>query len=247
MAADANPCLSALQSAMNMAIATITLTAVLDLLSIRTIRELFAKQANGRRVYLEGVAYNVINHILLGLPIYMITAVILCRKDGDDEQYTIHSPMRILIIIILHSIGYYQLHKAMHTRPGWYKFHAFHHRYKEFIPPSASNAVSPVDYVASYLLPFFPGTALTRPTTLELQTAINIVSVLSLLDHTPAMERLGDYLEPLCFVSARSHRVHHTAVTRNYAAPIWNLDWIDDRMKAWRDDWISYFTSCESA
>ena len=218
-----------------MALATILLTAVLDVISLRTVRDLLTKQTNGRRIYFEGVAYNLVNHFLLGLPMYVITALVLCdnRRSGYETAFSWTSAARILIIIMLHSFGYYHIHRKFHTSPHFFKYHAFHHRYKEFIPPSASNAVSQVEYLVAYLLPFSTGAALTRPTTLELQTAVNIVSILSLLDHMPVMEKLGDYVEPF-FVTARSHSLHHKQVTRNYAAPTWNLDWISSQIKTWR-------------
>ena len=200
---------------LRMALATILLTFVLEVVSLRTVRDLLTKQTNGARLYRKALAANLLNHLVLGVPIYVASETLFCRNEDDDgaPSSLAWSLFRVLVILVVHSVGYYYAHRTMHTRPGWYKFHAFHHRFKEFIPPSSANAVGPVEYILAYIVPFFLGTVLVRPYSAELQAGVSIVSACNLLVHTPAMEAAG-------------RKRHHNVLTTNYSAPTWNLDWM---------------------
>lgn len=212
---------------MRMALATLLLTVLLEVISFRTVRDLTEKQANGRRLYVKAVVANIANHFFLGVPIYMVSERLFCseREEFINDSYGLASLARVMVILIMHSIGYFFAHKAMHTVPGLYKYHAFHHRFKAHIPPSAANAVSPVEYIVAYILPFAVGAVLARPSSFELQVGVSVVSVSNLLVHMPAMECLSAWFEPV-FVSASSHKQHHKVLTCNYAAPTWNIDYI---------------------
>ncbi|GKZ00924.1 hypothetical protein MPSEU_001043900 [Mayamaea pseudoterrestris] len=214
------------------AIATVLVTVLLEAISCRTVGDLLTKHPRGRTLYTKAVTLNLVNHILFGVPIYVLSESLFCKnRDFVDWTYAelSWSMLRIFAIVLFHSIGYYFVHKAMHTVPGLYKFHAFHHRFKDFIPPSAANAVSPAEYVVAYILPFAVGAGIARPSIFELQSAVCIVSLFNLLVHMPAMEAFSSYFEPHC-VSASSHKRHHTSLTCNYAAPTMNLDMISNEM-----------------
>jgi sterol desaturase/sphingolipid hydroxylase (fatty acid hydroxylase superfamily) len=220
------PWQTSLDHGMRMALATLLLTVVFEIISYRTVRDLVAKP-NGPALYVKAIVYNLFNHIVLGVPVYVVSESILCYDRSSDDDYTegYVSWARVLTILVVHSVSYFYVHQLFHTQPGWYQHHAFHHKFKDFIPPSAANAVSPIEYVSAYVLPFGMGALVSHPTPRELQIAVWVVSFCNLLVHMPAMEAIADYVEPV-FVSARSHRHHHLELKSNFAAPMWNLDWL---------------------
>jgi uncharacterized membrane protein YhaH (DUF805 family) len=63
-------------------------------------------------------------------------------------------------------------------------------------------AVSPVEYLIAYMMPFVMGGLLTRPDEISLMIAVCIVSLSNLLVHT---ERLHDVRLPWFLVSAEKH------------------------------------------
>lgn len=212
-----------LHGALELAITTLIGTAVLELISWDTVRLLHEKQADGRELYRQAVAVNFFNHFILGIPVYMAAILLFGRPSGGDESL-LGGIVRILGIIVIHDICYYEAHKMMHSGPGWYRFHKFHHRFNKYIPPSSANAVSIVEYVLAYITPFAVAALLTHPTEVEMRTAVYIVSVANLLIHTPAYDPTSKYLEAVYLVSERNHTEHHRKLTKNYAAPVFSVD-----------------------
>ena len=123
----------------------------------------------------------------------------------------------------IHAVLYYQLHKTFHSSATLYKYHRFHHRFKEHTPPMAANAVSLVEYTVAYILPFAFAALVIRPTRLEFRVAITVLSVCNLLVHTPALEKLPG---PAFWVMPSDHQAHHRLVNVHFASPTINIDWI---------------------
>jgi sterol desaturase/sphingolipid hydroxylase (fatty acid hydroxylase superfamily) len=211
---------------MELSIATIAATTVLELISLDTVISLHKKQSEGPALYRQAVLLNFFNHFVLGIPVY-ITAVLLFGRQRDEHDETsslFASLVRILGIIVVHDICYYEVHKTMHSRVGWYRFHKFHHQFRQYIPPFSANAVSVVEYLLAYVIPFALAAILIRPTEVELRASVYVVSFANLLIHTPAFSCMSKYLEAVYLVSEHLHSEHHRKLTTNYAAPIFNID-----------------------
>lgn len=206
--------------AIHLASLTIILTILLELFSIETVHSLHINQRDGPRLYRTAWIINFFNHFCLGPPVYV--AATLLFTTSDENHGTVEALAREIAILAIHGICYHQVHKIMHLRPGWYKHHRFHHQFKEFIPPSSANAVSTVEYLLAYIMPFAIAAAIVRPTETELRVAVLLVSIPNLFIHTPALAQAR--IHPF-FVSTAGHAKHHRELKVNYAAPIWNIDW----------------------
>src|SRR5690242_14997454 len=92
-----------------MALCTILLTVALEAISFRTARDLLTKHPKGRALYTKAVVLNVVNHILFGVPIYVLAESLFCTSrvshDGTVGGLAL-SMLRIFVIVLLHSIGY---------------------------------------------------------------------------------------------------------------------------------------------
>lgn len=205
---------------------TILLTFVLELCSMPTVRQVW-KQPGGQRLYRTALFYNVRNHFGWGIPTYATAVVYLCQNKVVERplwQMALH----VLAMIVLHDLMYYQAHKTFHTTPGWYQYHKFHHQFHFHTPPITANAVTSVEYMVAYVLPFALAAAVVRPTEAELRVAVSIISVFNLLEHTP---RLDGLVWPRWLVSPQQHLEHHRKGTVHYAAPVFNMDWFHE---CWR-------------
>jgi sterol desaturase/sphingolipid hydroxylase (fatty acid hydroxylase superfamily) len=214
---------------MEVSIATLAVTTVLELISFDTVIALHQKQSDGPALYRRAVFVNFFNHFVLGVPIY-ITAVLLFGRRSDETGSLFALLVRILGIIVIHDICYYKAHKTMHSSSGWYRFHKFHHQFRQYVPPFSANAVSVVEYLLAYVIPFALAAILVRPTEVELRTSVYVVSFANLLIHTPACSCMSKYLEAVYLVSEHLHLEHHRKLTMNYAAPILNIDKL---VKSW--------------
>jgi hypothetical protein len=82
----------------------------------------------------------------------------------------------------------------------------------------AANAVSIVEYVLAYIVPFAVAALLVAPHELEFRLAIAFVSICNLLVHTSRLESLSQKLLWPIFVTTH-HLEHHRKLTTNYASP----------------------------
>jgi len=232
--------------------AVLMLTVLLEIWSLPTVKLLLTKQPNGRELYLKALFWNVFNQYALAIQAFSIAGTILTRSGPhlDWKQPNHHHTVfvhlaEILWLWAIHSIGYYQVHKAFHLSPRWYKYHKFHHRFNSYVPPSASNAVEAMEYLLAYLLPFLLALTTWPPFLLihpkykihseSLALATSIVSVLNLWVHTPKLE--GTYMSKSqawtrWFVSTEDHLNHHRKLKCHYAAPTFNVDNIFDSLSS---------------
>jgi len=206
------------------------------------------QQRKQRNLYKAAVVANLVNHFVLGIPVYAVAVTFFCRRDdaddgGDAFRTLLSSAVRVAWIVLTHAVAYYSVHRAMHTVPGMYRYHKFHHQFNNprCIPVMAANAVSVVEYLLAYAFPFALAAMLFHPTEREIKIAVYVVSVSNLLIHTPALERAAAagtattsttsrrfFFGPW-FVTASSHGQHHRQLAVNYAAPIVNIDWFLSR------------------
>ena len=96
-----------------------------------------------------------------------------------------------------------------------------------------ANAVSAVEYVFAYILPFAIACPFVQPDTLSLRLCVGIVSVSNLFIHTPKLSELSEKFMPEFIVSTNDHLEHHKKLNCKYAAPTFNIDylleWIETR------------------
>jgi sterol desaturase/sphingolipid hydroxylase (fatty acid hydroxylase superfamily) len=209
-------------AALQLSISTVLLTIILEVASLPTVRGVL-QQPNGRSLYRQAIAMNFVNHFVFGIPVYVIAGIFLCTGEVAESYFLF--AIRSLGIITVHALLYYAIHKAFHVSPKLYVHHRFHHRFNKHTPPVSANAVSFVEYLVAYIIPFAIGAMLVHPHETEFRFAIAYSSVTNLLVHTPRLEALSKILWPI-FVSTHAHQEHHRRLTTNYASPTFNVDWI---------------------
>ncbi|KAI2503786.1 fatty acid hydroxylase-like protein [Fragilaria crotonensis] len=212
----------AVAGGVQLSVGTVFLTIVLEIASLPTVRGVL-KQQDGKSLYSQAVAVNFLNHFVFGIPVYAIAVVLLCTTQVP-ANYVV-SATRATAVMTAHAIIYYAIHKAFHTSPQFYVYHRFHHRFNTHVPPVAANAVSIVEYLLAYVLPFAIAALVVRPHETEFRFTIAFVSLANLLVHTPRLEAWSKNLWPV-FVSTHDHLEHHKRLTTNYASPTINVDWI---------------------
>lgn len=212
----------AVAGGVQLSVATVLLTIVLELASTPTIRGVL-KQRDGKSLYSQAIALNFLNHFVFGIPVYAIAGVFLCTTTLPANHVVF--ALRATAVIAVHAILYYAVHKAFHVMPHLYVYHRFHHRFNTHVPPVAANAVSIVEYVLAYVLPFALAALFVQPHETEFRFAIAFVSFANLLVHTPRFEECSKKLWPV-FVSTHDHLEHHRRLTTNYASPTIKVDWI---------------------
>lgn len=214
---------TAVQGGTILSVATVLLTLVLELASLPTVRGVL-QQRDGPSLYRQALAMNFINHFVFGIPVYFIAVVLFCDRT-EAENRSIFA-IRAAAVVAVHAVMYYGIHKAFHTSPKLYVHHRFHHRFNTHVPPVAANAVSVVEYVLAYIVPFAIAALLVAPHEREFRLAIAFLSVCNLLVHTPRLESLSEKLLWPVFVTTHDHLEHHRKLTTNYASPTINVDWI---------------------
>jgi sterol desaturase/sphingolipid hydroxylase (fatty acid hydroxylase superfamily) len=216
-----DPTLETIKGGTMVAITTILLTILLELASLSAVRGIL-KQPDGPTLYVQAIALNVRNHFVFGIPVYTIAGA-LCH-DQVAENPIIFS-MRAAGLLGVHTILYYSMHKAFHTYPQLYVHHRFHHRFHTHVTPVVANAVTMIEYLLAYVIPFAVGVVVVNPHETELRWVVALVSLCNLLIHTPSLEALSEHLPPV-LVTTHAHMEHHKRLSMNYAAPTLNVDWI---------------------
>jgi len=201
-----------------MSLATLLLTAVLELTALSAVAGIRAKPG-GRALYAQALWTNFLNIAIIGPPTYLIAVELFCRATPlpPFERWA-----TCVGLILVHSIGYYAAHRAMHLK-FLYNAHKFHHRFNMHVAPSTANAVSLTEYALAYMLPFITGCLVLRPDGPALAGAVAVISLNNLLIHTPALAKPSRWL-PSIFVSTADHLDHHRRLTTNYAAPTISID-----------------------
>merc|ERR1711907_861345 len=202
---------------------TFFLTILLEIWSRDTVQRL-RSQNGGHSLYKQAIVSNLQNHFVFGWSLYTIAALLYCRTDG--EMNTFERTYSVFSILMVHAICFYSAHKAFHTYPSLYKHHRFHHRFNVHVPPMTANAVSSVEYITAYILPFILPMPWLMPDTFSLQAAVAIVSVTNVLVHTPKLSDLSERYLPEFLVSTSDHLEHHRKLNTKYAAPTFNIDYL---------------------
>ena len=222
----------AVQGGLEMLSSTLLLTFVLEICSIPTVKAIL-KQPGGKSLYLSAIFMNFFNHLCLGVPLWtavhlFMTTMGLFNPNDVIENYC-SSALRILGVLFIHSLCYYHVHKLFHSNRAWYKHHAYHHRFTNHVSPIAAGAVTPVEYLMGYILPFVPSVFAMGTILPEMKIAIYIIADLNILFHFPPLEEPCERLWQ-AFASTALHMEHHRKQNINLAAPTLNWDWINEQL-----------------
>jgi hypothetical protein len=226
----------------SLALGTFVLTILLELGCLAEVRAIWTKQRNGKSLYLTAIVYNLVNHFLLGVPMYGIalkffTRPVLSQQHHDHYSSldsSFHGSMMIMVlvaqfctVILVHSLLYYYLHKFFHEHAPFYRIiHQFHHRFKEHVTPMVANAVTPMEYIVAYVIPIAVGAVVARPDPLALRAAVSWMTVTNLLVHSPRFQALSMRYVPNWCVATADHLEHHQRVHCKYASPTINIDYL---------------------
>ncbi|KAG7355914.1 fatty acid hydroxylase superfamily protein [Nitzschia inconspicua] len=209
---------------------TFVLTLVLEFWSLDTVKNVLDQPGAGVPLYQAAILANLVNHFVFGWTIYLGAAILFCR---DTEEVTSSDRIiSIMTILFVQSLFFYAAHRAFHSNPCWYRHHRFHHRFNTFVVPMAANAVSCVEYIVAYILPFTIAMPFVRPDTLSLRLSVGIVSVTNLMIHTPKLSVLSEKFMPEWLVSTNDHLEHHKKLNCKYAAPTFNIDFFLDLIES---------------
>jgi len=192
---------------------------VLELCSFQAVRKLW-KMSGGLQLYALAIGYNLLNMLVITPIIYAVCiAPNLSPAQNPFSLRVVH----IVLGTVVQSIGYYATHRAMHT-PSLYWCHRFHHRFNRHICPVAANAVTPVEYMLAYALPFAAGAYLVRPDAATSHCFAWFTGLVNLTIHTPALEGATEKMLPGWLINTTFHFEHHRKLAMNYAAPTLNVD-----------------------
>ena len=197
---------------------THVLTLILELCCLDVVRGVL-KEPGGKTLYRQALLLQFFNNSTL-LPFsFWFGAVFLCRQ---------RTPLLVSVgsaigLVSTQAVGYWYLHRKMHERRWWW-MHRFHHRFKNFVPPSSANAVTPVEYLLAYAVPVVGGMAIFASDRLATFLAVAWMLIANLLVHTPPLERLAQQLLPWVFMTTHDHMEHHRKLTTAYASPTLSVD-----------------------
>ena len=177
-------------------VATLTLTLTFLLEICCSIPEVASLRTNpkGKRLYRACITANLVNNLLIGPPTYALATNFLVSRS--EEYSAVRSIASALGLIVAHALGYHYAHRQMHE-PSMYWAHKFHHAFAKHVTPSSANAVSVVEYVYAYMLPFVVGCAVCAPDERALLAAVAVVSVNNLLIHTPRLEVINQSIQSI--------------------------------------------------
>jgi sterol desaturase/sphingolipid hydroxylase (fatty acid hydroxylase superfamily) len=202
-----------------LALETTVVMAAFELISFSSVKALIKENA---ALYRAGWLSTLVNNFVLGPFAAYIAFGVLCVPKLANTQATL---VAVLGLLAIHAIGYYVVHRAMHTKTLYWA-HKFHHKFNAHVVPTSANAVSLTEYCLAYMLPFIVGAILIRPDSTALHGAAAVVSLNNILIHTPPLARISAALLPAIFVGTDRHLEHHRKLSTNYAAPTVSVDFI---------------------
>ena len=180
----------------------------------KSYQEIIKKQPN---LYNKGWTAIQTNMMGIGPAVYAVV-------DNTMIDHSLELQMdNVMYILLIHSVGYYLVHKIMHEKKEWLKYHNFHHKFDKILVPSIGNAVSSQEFFAAYMFPFIASALALHPTEISFVAAIALISLFNIIIHTKELDYLdfGPYI-----VTPKKHIHHHKVRKEHYAAPILDLDTI---------------------
>ena len=196
---------------------TIIFTCILEIISIKYVYT-FLQNNRNTKLYKKSIIKNLVNNLIIGPSCYTLCHFIYISKQST----IIHDIYTTIGLLSTQSIGYYLIHRAMHTK-HLYFIHTFHHQYNKHILPITANAVSYLEYILAYMLPFVIGIIEFNPSIKSLKISVYIVSFANIMIHTPLFINHSDiYMKFM--LTPRDHHKHHMYSNNNFSAPLLNLD-----------------------
>lgn len=169
-----------------------------------------------QKLYDKGI-YAVQKNMLVVGPLTYAAVDQIFVSPGHVIQW-----FNVISMLMIHSVGYYGVHYAMHKAPFLQPIHEFHHRFEKTLVPSIGNAVSMEEFILAYMAPFIFGAYLLRPNEISFVIPIKVVALLNLLIHCQEAEKLS-FVK--WWVSPKNHIDHHRYRYKHYAAPTINWDY----------------------
>lgn len=166
-------------------------------------------------LYIEGQQKLHFNLLIVSPLNYVINYNLFLRNITGDIEY-----LNLFLILMIHNLSYYLLHKGVHKLKNFRFIHDFHHRFKTNIP-SIGNAVSYLEFQIMYVLPFLLGSFLLSPNVKTLDTGVAIISFLNTIIHCDELKQVPWFS---LFVSPGQHCKHHETYSDTYSAPLINFD-----------------------
>lgn len=187
-------------------------------------------ESNNLELLNEGYKTVIINLLLLSPFLYYILENYLISNNENNFNFK-----KYCLILIIHSIGYYCMHLAMHKINFLKCIHKFHHKFTNNLIPSIGHAVSPYEFILAYALPFILASYILDSNIVTLNYAIRTVSGFNLLIHCNELNYLN---YPNTLVSPSDHINHHKLKPNKntYSAPIINLDYIVSKFDKFSSD-----------
>tara|TARA_B100001996_G_scaffold284216_1_gene224532 strand:- start:4476 stop:5195 length:720 start_codon:yes stop_codon:yes gene_type:complete len=206
---------------------TLIIVGLLELKNKNNVKNIISYY--GRQKYLEAWYHTIINSIVFGPMVYQIVSEnFLDSQNHPKKDPIVTSTVHISFIIVIHSGGYWYAHSLMHTRFLW-SIHRFHHTYSNYVTPVVAMAVSPMEYILAYMLPFIVASWAVRPSHLELLISAGIISLCNLIIHSPSLDYLSKYI-PIWWISPEKHLTHHKRSDKSHlSAPTFDIDYLIER------------------
>ena len=108
----------------------------------------------------------------------------LIDKTMIDHSNNIIQPIKVSGILVVHSVGYYIVHKSFHVITCLRKYHNFHHEFDYYMLPSIGNAVSTEEFLIAYISPFIIGAYIFEPNEISFVIPIALISIFNNIIHT---------------------------------------------------------------
>ena len=170
---------------------------------------------NDKELFKKAILANKINLLCISPLVYSFIDILFLNHD------LLFSLFDYFILLLIHNLGYFFVHKEMHRNKILKKIHYFHHNFDKILIPSIGNAVSKSEFILAYVLPFILGSILIHPTEITFVSSIGTISILNMIIHT---NEFKDTYWIFGFVSPKDHMQHHEIRNKNYSAPLVNLD-----------------------
>ena len=170
-----------------------------------------------KELYQQGIYAVKKNMIVVGPITYAVINQVFIAPGHTIQLFNVVS------MLMIHSVGYYGVHYAMHKVPFIQPIHEFHHRFEKTLVPSIGNAVSMEEFMLAYMAPFICGAYILRPNEISFIIPIKIIALLNLLIHCQEAEQLS-FVK--WWVSPKNHGDHHRYRYKHYAAPTLNIDYL---------------------
>ena len=191
-------------------------TALLELACWREVKKFYTQNPE---LYHSALRTNIVSHFS---PLSIAMYTLIANYNVDKTPHGMFQrALKFVGMIWFQGLFYYYAHRAFHKVKGLYWIHSYHHKFKDTVLPSATNAVSIWEYTIAYLTPFYLATWMMKPDRATVLVAMQVVHLGALLAHFPP------FLEvklPWFLLSASEHKRHHIKLNTEFGGPFFHVD-----------------------